>query len=105
MNAIDTIIRVGNPLPRLAGVRPAEGLAVTVTWATGLRAGRSDTVDLAPVITSLRFYAPLRQNAALLGTVTVDEDGSALMWDGGRIDMAATTVERLAETAAEAVRA
>jgi len=105
MNAIDMIIRVGNPLPRLASVRPAGGLAVTVTWATGLRAGCSETVDLAPVITTLRFYAPLRQDAALFDTVMVDDDGSALVWDGGRIDMAATTVERLAETAADAVRA
>ena len=27
--------------------------------------------------------------------MTVIEDGTALSWDGGRIDMAATTVERL----------
>ena len=45
---------------------------------------------------TLRFYAPLRQNAVLFSTVTVTEEGAALSWDGGRIDMAAATVERLA---------
>jgi hypothetical protein len=105
MNAIDTMIRVGTPLPRVAGVRPAGGLAITVTWASGSRAGRSDTVDLTPVISTLRFYAPLRQDAALFGSVSVDEEGAALVWDDGRIDMAATTVERLAEDADHAALA
>src|SRR5271156_192948 len=96
MNAIENPIRVGAPLPRIANVRPAEGLAVAVTWAAGPRAGRTDIVDLAPVIMTLRFYRPLHQNSGLFATVAAAEDGSALTWNGGRLDMAATTVERLA---------
>ena len=99
MNAIDDPIRVGDPLPVLAGARPDHGLAVTVNWADGPRAGRTETVDLAPVVMTLRFYAPLRRDAALFATVTVAGDGSALSWGGGRLDMAATTVERLAREA------
>jgi hypothetical protein len=44
---------------------------------------------------TLRFYGPLRHDAALFATVTTMEDGSARSWDDGRIDMAASTVERL----------
>jgi acyl dehydratase len=96
MSVAEDTIHVGEPLPRISGVRPVEGLAVAITWASGRRAGRTDVVDLAPVVKTLRFYRPLRHDAALFANVTVTEDGSALAWDGGRLDMAATTVERLA---------
>jgi len=48
---------------------------------------------------TLRFYAPLRHDPALFATIAATEDGSALSWDQGKIDMAATTVERLAREA------
>jgi len=102
MNAIDETVRVGDPLPQIAQVRSAGGLSVTVSWERGLRAGSTETVDLAPVVRTLRFYAPLRQDAALFATVAVEDDGTALSWDGGRIDMAAITVERLAGEAMSA---
>jgi hypothetical protein len=104
MNAIDKAspedaIRVGKPMPRIATVRPAPGLAVAVTWAAGPRVGQTDIVDLAPIVMTLRFYAPLRHDPALFATVATTEDGSALSWDQGKIDMAATTVERLTREA------
>lgn len=99
MSATDDAIQVGDRLPRIANVRPEGGLAVAVTWASGLRAGRTDIVDLAPIVMTLRFYGPLRHDNALFAGVTIAEDGSALSWDNGRIDMAASTVERLAREA------
>jgi len=83
-------------LPRIAAVRAADGLAVAVKWARGLRAGRTETVDLAPVVMTLCYYKPLRRDRALFTTVAVEEGGSALAWGGGRLDMGAVTVERLA---------
>jgi hypothetical protein len=99
MNATDDAIKVGAPLPRIASAHAADGLSVVVTWANGPRAGCTETVDLSPIAMTLRFYVPLRNNAELFLTVAAEEDGSALSWDGGRIDMAATTVERLAREA------
>ena len=95
MSGADNALHVGEPMPRIASVQPAGELSVSVTWGAGIRAGRTDVVDLAPVIMTLRFYAPLREDLSLFASVTVIEDGTALSWDGGRIDMAATTVERL----------
>ena len=90
------IIVVGEALPRLAAVRPLDGRRIAVKWANGSRAGATEEVDLAPVIMTLRFYAPLRDDPHLFGTVELVDDGHTLVWGDGRIDMAATTVERLA---------
>jgi len=94
MERPDTIA-VGAALPRLAAVRPAGGHAITVTWANGPRTGVAEEVDLSPIITTLKFYAPLRDDPDLFATVDLTDDGHTLMWDCGRIDMAVTTVERL----------
>jgi hypothetical protein len=102
MNAIDDAITAGATLPRIASARPAEGLSVAVRWASGARAGQTDIVDLTPLVMTLRFYRPLRRDAALFATVAAADDGSALEWDGGRIDMAAQSVERLAREAMSA---
>ena len=102
MNGTDDRITVGAPLPRIAAARGADRLAVTVKWATGPRAGRSETVDLAPVVMTLRYYKPLRRDPTLFATVAISEDGDALVWNGGELDMAAVTVERLAAEAMSA---
>jgi hypothetical protein len=55
-------------------------------------------VDLAPVILTLKFYRPLRDKPEMLKTVHLIEDGAAIAWgEDDAIDMAATTIERLAE--------
>lgn len=96
MTSISDTISVGDPLPRIASVRAGGGLDVSVTWASGLRAGRTETIDLAPVVMRMRFFRPLRDNPALFASVTISDGGSALTWGSGEIDMAAQTVERLA---------
>ncbi len=55
-------------------------------------------VDLAPLILSKKIFAPLREDKALFRTVHVVEDGAAIAWGAdGAIDVAATTVESLAD--------
>jgi hypothetical protein len=91
-------VRVDAPMPRLAAVEPAGDLRVRVTWKKGLRTSRTEVVDLAPLIASLKFYKPLRNNRGLFNTVHVIDTGSAVAWgDHDEIDMAATSIERLAE--------
>jgi hypothetical protein len=87
-------------MPRLSGVRKAKDLGVVVTWADGSRAGRTETIDLSPLVDSLKFYKPLRDNARLRATVHLIEDGHAIAWGGDdAVDMAATSLEHLAEEA------
>jgi len=94
------IVRVGDPLPELASVRPAYGHSIEVTWAAGPRRERTEVVDLAPDIFTYKVYRPLRDDPDLFQTVHVAHDGIAVAWgDQDEIDMPATAIERLAEEA------
>jgi len=95
MSADNDIITVGEPMPRIAGIRHVHDHVVSVTWADGPRQGITENVDLTPVIMQYRFFQPLRGDIGLFASVQLGEDGHMLVWDNGRIDMAATTVERL----------
>lgn len=86
----DEIIRVGNPLPRIASAEPVGRRLVRITW----RSGEQQTVDLAPVLASRRIYIPLRDNDELFRTLRVSEFGDAIEWDGG-IDLSAVWIKRL----------
>ena len=96
MSADTDVITVGEPMPHIATIRHAHDHTVSVTWADGLREGITEDVDLTPVIMQYRVYQPLRGDTGLFASVQLGEDGDSLIWDEGRIDMAATTVERLA---------
>lgn len=98
----DGTIRVGAEMPRISGAEAAGPARLVVTWAAGARAGRRETVDLAPLLRRHRFYEPLRADTALFASVRVADGGTVLEWDGGRIDMPATSVERLAAEGADA---
>ncbi len=104
MNEIDDIV-LGDaePMPRLGAVRAIDGNSVQVDWVEGARAGRSETVDLLPLIDAFKFYEPLRKNAALFASAHLIEDGNAIAWgDDDAIDMPATSIERLAAEAMSA---
>jgi hypothetical protein len=91
-------VRIETPLPRLRTVEPAGDLRVRVTWKKGLRHPRTEVIDLSPLIGSLKFYKPLRDDRSLFGTVHLVDMGSGIAWgDEDEIDMAATSIERLAE--------
>jgi len=92
-------IQTGKPLPKLARVSCVDGTRrqVSVLWLSGPRARRSETVDLSPLIDSLKFYTPLRKDAKLFATVHLINGGSAIAWgDKDEIDMSASSVQRLA---------
>jgi hypothetical protein len=72
---------------------------IAVTWRTGGRLGREDVVCLSPLIDTLKFYAPIRKNSEIFETVHIIDDGYAIAWGNGSIDMSAASVERLAEEA------
>ncbi len=98
MNVANRI--VVSSMPKLASVRPAEKLSIRVAWSQGPRARRAETVDLSPLIGSFKLYRKLRKDRALFETVHLAEDGEAIAWDDdSSIDMAATSIERLAEEA------
>jgi len=97
MNETDKIV-VNMPMPRLGAIRPGEGFLADVEWAEGERAGRRESVDLAPDILTYRFYRPLRDDPALFATMHLADDGAAVAWGADdAIDMPATAIERLAE--------
>jgi hypothetical protein len=96
MSAAIDIITVGEPMPRIASVRHAYDHVVSVTWAEGSREGITEDVDLTPVIMRYRVFQPLRGDIKLFASVQLGEDGASIIWDNGRIDMGATTIERLA---------
>src|SRR5215831_5322396 len=99
MNATSKCSHVGTGVPSSAmahiSVVSAQHRIVSVRWAKGKRQGREDRVDLSPLIDTLRFYAPLRKSQALFETAHLIDDGYAVAWGNGAIDMSAESVERL----------
>jgi hypothetical protein len=97
MSQIPRVI-LTTPLPRMASVEAVDGLVVRVLWSFGIREGRSDDVDLSPLINSRKYYRPLRDDPKLFSTVHLIERGTIIAWGSDdRIDMAADSVEQLAE--------
>jgi integrase len=100
MNATK-LIDTGIPASAIGSLRVVDGQhrRIAVTWLAGRRRGRLDIVDLSPLIDTHRFYAPLRRNADLFNTAQIINDGHAIAWGDGSIDMSADSIERLAEEA------
>ena len=97
----DEILTVGQPLPKLASVTRADGsFTVTVTWAAGARLGRSDKVDLAPVIFTYKTFRPLRDGSIPFDAVQLGPWGGSIRWEGDDdLDIGAETIEDLAAAA------
>ena len=86
------------PMPQIERIEPVEHLILRVTWSAGIRARRTDLIDLSPLINSLKFYRPLREDRVLFRAVHLIENGRILAWgDDDNIDMGADSVEQLAE--------
>src|SRR5271165_214567 len=103
MSASNTMKTVGanRESPAIESLRVVEGgrRTIAVVWRAGKRRGREDVVDLSPLVDSLKFYAPIRKNSEIFETVHVIDDGYAIAWGNGTIDMSAASIERLAEEA------
>jgi hypothetical protein len=90
------------PMPQIASVEVVDDLVLRVFWSAGIRANRVDVVDLSPLINSLKFYRPLRKDPSLFRTVHLIEHGTIVAWgEGDEIDMAADSIEKLAEQGRE----
>jgi len=86
------------PMPKISEVETVKHLVVKVTWSEGIRSGRTDVVDLSPMINSLKLYRPLRTDESLFRSGHLIEDGRILAWGANdQIDMAADSIEALAE--------
>jgi hypothetical protein len=83
-------------MPRIGRARAAGGSRVRVLWARGERSGVTEVVDLSPLIDQYKLYAPLRGDPEAFDTVRITDDGEALEWLDGAIDVPATSIERLA---------
>jgi hypothetical protein len=106
MNAIETV-QIGDDMPRLGTVAPdtswGDVRGVVVSWVAGPRRGKTEFIDLGPVLFTYKIYQPLRADRDLFRTVHLIDGGAALAWGAeDAIDLAATTVERLAEEVMQA---
>lgn len=95
------IVTVGRALPKLASAEPGPGrFTITVRWAEGARAGRTDVVDLAPVIFTFKVFKPLRDGTVPFADLRLGEWGASVVWPGhDDLDIGAETLEELAEAA------
>jgi DNA-binding transcriptional regulator YiaG len=92
------IVHIGDPLPAIGRVVAVPPSSIEVTWTEGERAGRTETVDLAPMMFGRKLFRALHDDADFFATVHVIADGDAIAWgDDDTIDLSAATVERLAE--------
>lgn len=97
MNA-NEIEDTGVPLPRIGEIRALAPLDVCVTWASGARAGRTEVIDLAPIILTYKIFRPLRKNETLFRTARLIEDGDVVAWDGEDLELSAEAIESLAQS-------
>ncbi|TWA69719.1 hypothetical protein FBZ84_103436 [Azospirillum baldaniorum] len=100
MNAETDVITVSDPMPVIASLDHLGGHTVRITWAEGPRTGITEDVDLGQIIDRYRIYAPLADESFFVSGRLV-EDGNVLRWDASSdpIEMAATTIEHLAQLA------
>ncbi len=104
MNGSDTI-QIGEAMPCVGSVAFHAGYEFVVTWQAGRRHGKTDVVDLAPVLLAHKMYRPLRDSPQMLTSVHLIDGGAAIGWgEGDVMDLAATTIERLAEESLSAVK-
>jgi hypothetical protein len=86
----------GVPLPRISKIRALSDFYLSIVWAEGSRSGRTDSVDLAPVINTYKLYRPLRNNEELFQSARLVNDGNVVEWGDGTIDMSAELIEDIA---------
>lgn len=101
MSASD-LVEVAPPMPRLREAQAVDTFRLRVVWSEGPRAGRDEEVDLGPVIQSYRYFRPLRRTPQDFGRLRLEDEGATLVWESSGLEMAASTVERLAEESMDA---
>lgn len=100
MSAEPDVITVGDPMPVIGTLEHLGRHTVLITWAEGPRAGITEEVDLGPAVDRYRVFAPLADESFFMSGQLVD-GGNVVCWETshGPVEMAATTVEHLAQVA------
>jgi hypothetical protein len=99
MSATEEFLDTGMPLARIAKIHVVGPSTLEITWAQTTRGGRTDVLDLTPLVGSYKVYRPLRGNADMFATAHLVEDGEVVAWDGPDMEMTAELIETLAEQA------
>jgi hypothetical protein len=99
MNAIEDVLDTGASMARIGRISVVGPTTVEIDWAEGARTGRTDVLDLTPLIGSYKIYRPLRGNPDLFATARLIEDGDVVAWNGADLEMTAELIETLAEQA------
>lgn len=99
MNATEKFLDTGDLMARIARVRVVGPNTLEIAWTEGARAGRTDVLDLAPLIGGYKVYRPLRRNPQLFATARLIENGGVVAWDGPDLEMTAELIETFAEQA------
>src|SRR5215510_4243165 len=89
----------GVSLPRISEIRALPDFRLAIAWVKGSRTGRTEFVDLAPVINTYKLYRPLRNNEELFQTARLVDDGKVVEWGDGTIEMSAELIEDIANEA------
>jgi hypothetical protein len=85
-------------MPLVGSVTAKDAFDVEITWAAGSRAGRTEVLDLSPIINAVKFFRPLRNDRSLFETVHSIAFGNAIAWgEDEAVDLSATALQRLAE--------
>jgi hypothetical protein len=91
-------VTVGAPMPRVASVKAERPFRLSVEWKAGSREGSVSVVDLSPIILAKKVFVPLRDDERLFASAHVVDEGTAIAWGAeDQIDLAATTIEELAD--------
>lgn len=80
------------PLPRIASFEPLGQRVCRITW----RHGTMDEVDLMPALVSRRGFRRLLDDESLFERGAVNEDGNAIEWGQGVLELSAIWIARLA---------
>jgi hypothetical protein len=86
------------PTPRIATVTAEDNLTVSVTWSAGPRVGKTDALNLSPILLAAKIFRPLREDPDLFKTVHRIAGGAAVAWGNDEaIDLSAIALHNLAE--------
>ena len=101
MSANEKFLDTGTPLVRIAKIHVVGPSTLEITWAQATRGGRTDVLDLTPLIGSYKVYRLLRGNADLFATAHLVGDGEVVAWDGPDLEMTAELIETQSGRGAE----
>ena len=69
-------------MARIAKIHVVGPSTLEITWAQATRGGRTDVLDLTPLMGSYKVYRLLRGNADLFATAHLVGDGEVVGFDG-----------------------